>query len=54
MLLARINEAFIRLKDSAVEQWKALRAIVKHAEKCIEVDGNFFENLLQFYWTGLE
>lgn len=45
-LLDRINEAFMQLKESPVGLRKATRAILKRAERCIEVDGNIFEHLL--------
>jgi len=46
VLLARINEAFMELKGRPVELRKATRAIIKRVEKCIEVGGGTFENLL--------
>jgi len=46
-LVARIMNSAALLKQERQDNlWRATRTIVKRVEKCIEVDGGIFEQLL--------
>jgi len=45
-LLARINNACVRIKDRRHELQRAKLGTVQRVHKCIEVGGGIFENLL--------
>ena len=45
-LVARINNACVRIKDRRHELQRATRSTLHRVHKCIEVGGGIFENLL--------
>ncbi|KAJ8873731.1 hypothetical protein PR048_024565 [Dryococelus australis] len=53
-LLARIMQAATEIKDSRVQLRGETRAVHKRAAKCMEVDRNIFEHLLQACFVMLE
>ena len=44
-LVARINNACVRIKDRRHELRRATRSTLQRVHKCIEVGGGIFENL---------
>jgi len=45
-LVARINNACARIKDRRHKLRRATRSTLQRVQKCIEVGGGIFENLL--------
>ena len=45
-LVARINNVCVRIKDRRHELRRATRSTLQRVDKCIEVGGGIFENLL--------
>jgi hypothetical protein len=45
-LLAHIMHAATEIRDNSVNVCRAMCAVHKHADKCIEAEGGTFENVL--------